>query len=236
MSDLERKILQSAIFSPYPFMEDSAWIGHLPFANYLMQEIKPKIFVELGTHWGHSYFSFCQTVKDENLDSKCYAIDTWAGDNHAGNYDETIFIAAQNHNNALYSDFSTLIKMRFEDAIYSFADKSIDLLHIDGFHTYEAVKRDFETWLPKITPNGYILIHDIHERGRNFGVWKFWEELEEKYPNTFEFRHSHGLGVLQIGGKSHLSRLKLFDFTQEEKHVLNGMSKRGDIIKQHHRR
>ena len=79
-----------------------------------------------------------------------------------------------------------------------FGDKTIDLLHIDGIHSYDVVKHDFETWLPKCAPGALILLHDTNARESDFGVWKLWEELEEHYPLNIEFPHCHGLGVLQL--------------------------------------
>ena len=40
------------------------WSGHLAFASDLVAAIRPGLIVELGTHWGESYFTFCQTVED----------------------------------------------------------------------------------------------------------------------------------------------------------------------------
>lgn len=195
-------LLGAARFSPQRLLPPNAWIGHLPFAAWLMQELSPKLFVELGTHTGNSYFSFCQAVREGGLDAKCFAIDTWRGDEHSSEYGEEVFIDVNEHNNRNYSRFSQLLRMTFDEALNYFSDGSIDLLHIDGFHTYDAVRHDFETWLPKMKPDGVILLHDTNVRERNFGVWKLWEQLQECYKNTLEFTHSHGLGVVQLSGEA----------------------------------
>ena len=46
--------------------------------------------MELGTHWGVSFFAFCQAVKDHNLPSQLNAVDTWQGEEHAGVYGEEV--------------------------------------------------------------------------------------------------------------------------------------------------
>ena len=191
-------MLEIAGFSPKSLQCPNAWVGHLPFAAWVIHEVSPKIFVELGTHSGNSYFTFCQTVVEKGLIAKCYAVDTWQGDEHAGQYGDEIFIRVNEHHQEHYAGFSQLLRMTFDDAATYFAGESIDLLHIDGLHTYEAVRHDFETWLPKLTPGAVVMFHDTNVRERNFGVWKLWEELQASYPNNLEFVHSHGLGVLQL--------------------------------------
>lgn len=176
----------------------SAWVGHIPFAFWIVEQIQPRILVELGTHYGHSYFSFCQSVRANGLSTKCYAVDTWQGDEHAGFYGEEIFAHVESQNQRQYHTFSRLLRMRFDDALSYFSDGTIDLLHIDGLHTYEAVRHDFETWLPKLSSCGVVLFHDINVRERGFGVWRLWEELSARYQHI-EFEHSYGLGVLFVG-------------------------------------
>ena len=177
----------------------SAWVGHIPFAMCLVAMIKPRVLVELGTHWGVSYCTFCQAVKEMRLDTQCYAVDTWQGDPHAGFYSSEVLADLKGYHDKEYALFSELIQSCFDDALPRFSDRSIDLLHIDGLHTYEAVKHDFETWLPKVSDRGVILFHDTDVRDReSFGVWRFWDEIKQKYPH-FEFYHMYGLGVLAAG-------------------------------------
>ena len=194
-----KNMIKFASFTPDLLQSPSAFLGHLPFSAWVIQESLPKIFVELGTHYGHSYFAFCQSILEANTSTKCFAVDTWQGDEHSQIYGEDVFDKVNSYHQEHYSGFSRLLKMTFDDAVSYFSDKSIDLLHIDGFHTYEAVRHDFETWLPKLSPHAIIMLHDTNVRERNFGVWKFWEELQRQYPNNIEFLHSYGLGVLQLG-------------------------------------
>ncbi|MFG6562290.1 class I SAM-dependent methyltransferase [Sulfitobacter sp. 1A15299] len=176
----------------------SAWFGHIPFAFSLVAREKPDILVELGTHWGGSYFSFCDSVKANSTDTLCFAVDTWQGEAHAGIYDEQVFNYVTEKNRE-FSKFSTLLRKRFDDAASSFDAKSVDILHIDGFHSYEAVRNDYETWLPKMKDNGIILFHDVMVTKPGFGVKKFWSEISESFPdNNLVFRHSNGLGVLSL--------------------------------------
>lgn len=176
----------------------SAWWEHVPFAHWLIAAMKPKSLVELGTHNGVSYAAFCEAIARLGLDARCHAVDTWQGDEHAGWYGDSIYAELKTFHDAHYGSFSTLLRMTFDEAATYFEDASIDLLHIDGLHSYEAVLHDFETWLPKMSERGVVLFHDINVRGRGFGVWKVWGELQQRYP-SFTFVHGHGLGVLAVG-------------------------------------
>jgi hypothetical protein len=208
----------------------SAWKGHGPFAFWLIEQHKPRAFVELGTHYGYSYFCFCQAVKNFGTGTKCFAVDTWRGDEHAGFYDEHVFNEVRNHNENRYAGFSELIRSTFDEALEKIPDRSVDLLHIDGRHYYEDVKHDYETWKPKLSTRGIVLFHDTQEKGRNFGVHRLWDELKVSHPH-FEFHHSHGLGVLAVGEDLKANLLPIFELSEQQAQSVRAVYERlGNLI------
>jgi GT2 family glycosyltransferase/glycosyltransferase involved in cell wall biosynthesis len=183
----------------YPVrLVSSAWAAHVPFGMFLVDLLRPRTIVELGTFSGVSYCALCQAVKELGLDSRCYAVDTWKGDPQAGFVGSDILEDLRRHHDAHYSGFSILVQSTFDEAVGRFPDVSIDLLHIDGYHTYEVAAHDFETWLPKMSRAGVVLLHDINERSGDFGVWRLWAELKTRYPH-FDLPYEHGLGLVAVG-------------------------------------
>lgn len=181
------------------FVPPSAWLRHGPFAMWLVRIARPRLIVELGTHHGFSYFSFCQAVTEAALPTRCIAVDTWEGDEHSGFYGSDVFASVQAENRK-YSSFSSLLRKSFSEALAEVPDGSVDILHIDGRHFYADVKEDFENWLPKLSDQAIVLFHDTEVRERDFGVWQYWSELTESYFG-FNFPYQHGLGVLFLGAR-----------------------------------
>lgn len=194
--------LSSAGFAPRRYRPGNlrTWSGHLPFARDLVASLQPRLLVELGTHFGESYFGFCQAVEETGISCACYAVDSWRGDAHAGQYGDEVWEEVDRYNDHWYNAFSHLLRSYFDDAQSEFSDESIDLLHIDGMHTYAAVKHDWDTWFSKVAPGGIILLHDTAVRHLDFGVWRLWDELSPKY-ESFDFHHYYGLGVIRKPGE-----------------------------------
>jgi Methyltransferase domain/Glycosyl transferase family 2 len=177
----------------------TAWYGHIPFLFVLFRTLRPRSYVELGVHTGASLIAAATAARACNSDTALYGVDTWQGDEHAGIYSEQSEAIYGELKNYLHRFFKStkLLKMTFDEARANFRADSIDMLHIDGFHTYEAVHHDFHAWKDALRSNGVVLFHDIAVHSGGFGVWKLWEELKTHYP-TIEFKHCFGLGVLFI--------------------------------------
>jgi hypothetical protein len=102
------------------------------------------------------------------------------------------------------------IKYTSEEAYYNFfvpQDIKIDVLFIDGDHSYEGVKLDFELYSKLLAPKGVVILHDSDENYSNSliisedakkdyhpfdGPAKFVKELQENpewnLVNLFNFR------------------------------------------------
>jgi len=198
LASLHACLSSASFWAPDRIGPQLPWLEHAPFAFWLVEALRPGTLVELGTHGGFSYFAFCQAVRRCGLETRCFAVDTWTGDEHAGFYDGEVFADVTRYNERQYSAFSTLIRSTFDEAVRHFSDGSIDLLHLDGRHFYEDVKHDFETWRPKLSERAVVVFHDTNTRERGFGVFRLWQELRQNHAH-FEFLHGNGLGVLGVG-------------------------------------
>ena len=164
----------------------TAWLGHGEFAMNLVKELQPKTIVDLGVDYGFSTFCFAY----EKIGS-VYGIDWFKGDAHAGHRD-TLQVVTDMYKRlkvlAGISDVS-FMKSDFNDAAKNWATK-IDILHIDGFHSYEAVKNDFETWSKFCNDKSVILLHDTQSYPLTVG--KFFNELDGF---KIEKKDWYGLGI-----------------------------------------
>lgn len=164
------------------------WRDHIKFAQWIVNRKNPKVVVDLGVDYGYSTFSFA-LPKIGNI----YGIDSFEGDVHAGqrNVSESYdFVKTKKDEYGF--DNVTFIKGFFDDVAETW-EHEIDILHIDGLHTYECVYNDFETWGKFVNDDGIILMHDTKVYHGTFGVYKLFDELD--YPKI-NFTVSHGLGVV----------------------------------------
>lgn len=184
----------------FDLLSYAPWSGHRAFVYDFMRYFKPESVVELGSHYGCSAFTFCQADKDFALGMDMYFVDTWQGDDFTKKYDNDVYTVFSKTVESFYSQQRVnMLRMTFDEAAQRFGDKSIDLLHIDGSHHYDDVKRDFETWLPKVKDSGVIMLHDVSSDivlGGIMGSHTYWGELKERFKNCFEFDFSWGLGLI----------------------------------------
>ena len=169
----------------------TCWEGHRKFAEWLVSYLKPEVIVDLGVDWGFSTFSFGMPRIGH-----VYGIDTFEGDDFTGktngyNYDYVL----SKREKLFMNENVTFIKGYFNDVAKTW-DKKIDILHIDGDHSYDAVKNDFETWSKFLNDDGVVLMHDTCVEtafGNEYGVKRFFEEID--LPKC-TFTHTYGLGVV----------------------------------------
>lgn len=184
----------------YDLLTFAPWSGHRNFVYDFVGAFEPDSIVELGSHYGCSAFTFAQAVKDFELNTKMYFVDTWQGDDFTKKYGNDVYTIFSKTVDKFYSNQNiNMMRMTFNEAVEKFEDKSIDVLHIDGSHHYDDVKGDFENWFPKVKDDGIIMLHDVSSDivlGDVMGSYRYWKELKEKFKYTFKFDFSWGLGLI----------------------------------------
>lgn len=93
------------------------------------------------------------------------------------------------------------------DQVRDVVDIPVDLLFIDGDHSYEGVKADYENYRSFVRPGGLIAFHDIcaHKDYPDVRVDRLWWEIKSKNQHTTEIIYylrpwgtGMGIGVLHV--------------------------------------
>ncbi len=171
----------------------SSWTGHIPFAFWLVAALRPNAVVEVGTTSGDCYLAFCQAIEALSLPARAYGV-VCGKDEGA----ECCYEKLQQAHEERYGRFSRLLGIDSNEATALFSDGTIDLLHITGCPSFREAREEFSGWLPKLSPNGIVLVDGVTDWREGRDIWRFWNELREACP-SFLFPHAGGLGVLRIG-------------------------------------
>jgi len=177
-------------------MGESAWLLH-----GLVRALKPTTCVEIGSAQGWSTCHIGLALR-ENFQGQLYAVDphlptAW---NDVGAVD-SLPILTRNLRRFGLQNCVSIIRATSEDAARNW-DRPIDLLLIDGDHSYEGVKKDWTLFSPHLRPFGVAVFHDttwdLHGANRaDMGVPRFVEELRRAGHPVITIDRDCGLSMVQ---------------------------------------
>jgi predicted O-methyltransferase YrrM len=172
--------------------------------NWMAGRPKPRAVLEIGTARGGTLFCWCAMAAP---DATIISLDL-PGGIHGGGYPgwKTVlyrrFAGAKQKIHLLRGD-SHNPKMLGEVKKLS-PPGGLDFLFIDGDHTLEGVRRDFEMYSPLVKSGGAIVFHDIcvHRAEFDCHVDKFWNEVKQGREH-WEFienpaQGQYGIGVITV--------------------------------------
>ena len=153
----------------------------------ILEQLRPETLLEIGTARGGTLFLFTRIASPT---ATFISIDL-PGGMFGGGYEDwrialyksfaldrqkIYLIRADSHSINTLNNVKSIID-----------DKKIDFLFIDGDHSYEGVKKDFEMYSTLVRKGGIIAFHDIvpHDRAHDpcgvVGVPRFWNEIKHSY-------------------------------------------------------
>jgi predicted O-methyltransferase YrrM len=176
----------------------------------LVARHRPGVVVEIGTYRGGSFYALCRVA---DARATLVSVDLPGGP-FGGGYTEQELQAMRGYGRRSQSlhfvPFNSHDLSTRDAAVNLLGGRPVDLLMIDGDHTYEGVRRDFELYAPLVGDGGLIAFHDIlpHPRVPSCEVDIFWNEIKGRYRHVEFVDPSEdwgngqwgGVGVLQVTG------------------------------------
>jgi len=109
----------------------------------------------------------------------------------------------------------------FEKVRSILRNRKIDFLFIDGDHSYNGIKKDFQMYKKLVSNNGLIALHDINEENSlNVKVSKFWNQIKSRHENFEIVSNQKGKGF-GIGFVVPLGLAKSKKYTEILKELLS---------------
>lgn len=175
----------------------SIWMRHAALAHGMTLLLKPQVVVDLGVFSGCSSIAMGLALKRLGR-GVVYAVDTWEGDDHVGKYDRRVYHRFLEEVHLLdLQDHIIPLKMLFSEA-QEHIHGPVDLLHVDGLHTYRAARSDFHLFRNRLSPGAPVLFHDVANRGYP-GMLALWHTLAWRY-RAYRMKHASGLGIILARG------------------------------------
>jgi predicted O-methyltransferase YrrM len=153
----------------------------------LMRARPPRTIVEIGSYLGRSTIFFALTLRGVNPRGRVVAIDPHTGDrqllDRLGVDRLSTFELFRQHCRAAGVEELVEAHVAASLEVARGWSDAVDLLYVDGWHSYDAVVADGEAWLPHLSPQGVVVFddynaydevreatHDLAARG-GFALW-----------------------------------------------------------------
>ncbi len=168
----------------------------------MIHKCSPEVLVEIGTGYGGTLYIFSrylnsiQKIICVDLDDRFFNLGYFKQRNK--------FLREFAPNKEIYCVFGNshddLIELELSKMLNG---KKIDILFIDGDHSYTGLRDDFERYEKYVAQGGIIALHDIASLDYNSGPPKYWKEIKKYGYRTEEiiFRGGRilwGIGVVFI--------------------------------------
>jgi cephalosporin hydroxylase len=172
------------------------------FVEFL-RPLKLRNMLEIGSESGGTFYLWCRVVCGLKI-----SLDLPNGESGSGRFVDRTELAARNQKMRSWAPNVYLVNGDSHSAdararvMGVLAGQMLDFLFIDGDHSYEGVKQDFETYSEFVRKGGLIAFHDIkdneHHRIRGCYVANFWAELQGEKREFVSECHWGGIGVLRV--------------------------------------
>jgi predicted O-methyltransferase YrrM len=153
------------------------YVDELTQFSALVRKLKPTRLVEIGTAQGGVFWLLCKISQPE---ATLVSVDLPPEERFSGGLKNTIDLQKLKiPGQAVHAVTGSSHDPDILDQVKAiFAGNQIDVLFIDGDHSYAGVRQDYEMYCSLVRPGGIIAFHDIvHTKFEDCHVDVFWSEL-----------------------------------------------------------